>query len=100
MYKVRLDIPGVPESDQSNGPTTLGPGDTETLSFLAFGGFLTPQTAKDVGPGKIIMRVKGTVSYNEIFGDPHDFEVLSRYSYRLQGFRHEEHPDPEDVENS
>jgi hypothetical protein len=99
VYKIRLIIPGVPESDQINGPSPLGPGDSQTMSFIPFGAFLNQSTMNDIGTGAIIMRIKGTVSYADIFGDTHVVEVLARYSPKFQIFRHEENPDPEDVGN-
>jgi len=98
VYRVTLIIPGVPQSDQIIGPSPLGPGDTQTMSFSEFGAFLTPQTIKDIGDGRIILRVSGTVSYSDIFGDPHEVPVSCRYSRTFQGFIHDETPDPEGTE--
>jgi hypothetical protein len=41
IYKISLEIPDVPQTDRSNGPCPLGPRDTQTLSFIPFGKFLT-----------------------------------------------------------
>ena len=96
QLKVWLDIPNVPRSDQILGPTTLGAGDTQTIAFVNFGACITQKTADSIRTGKIVMRVRGAISYKDVFGETHDLEVgPMRYNARHHVFRDEENPDSE-----
>jgi hypothetical protein len=96
VFKVNLDIPGVPNAEQSLGPGVLGAGDIQAIRFASFGDFLSGATMSDINTGKCVMRIKGIVTYSDVFGEPHEFFVNSRYNARTRTFRAQEQQNTEE----
>jgi hypothetical protein len=85
-FKMRLEIPGVPEGDNPTGPQVLGPGDTQHIRFAPLGSFLVSSTADGIRLGTISLRFSGTVAYDDVFGNHHTTRAEGSFHHTARVF--------------
>jgi hypothetical protein len=71
VCRIGLVIPGVPESVPPPEPFILGPGAKQAVLFETFKATLTKKTYEDIASGAIDLKIAGTVTYEDIFGESH-----------------------------
>jgi len=69
--RIGLVIPGVPESVPPRELFILGPGAAQLVLFQTFKETLTKKTYEDIASGGIDLKIAGTVTYEDIFGESH-----------------------------
>ena len=90
-FEISLEIPGVPNSIPPQAPITIGAGETQSLCFPRFAEFLTRETGEGIARGKIPLKFRGSVTYDDVFEDPHTFRCGGTFDHRTGTFRMDEH---------
>jgi hypothetical protein len=86
MFEARLEIPGVPITEQKLGPVVVGPGAKQAIKFNPFGTFLTQETGQGILNGTISMRFRAEVTYTDMFNESHASKHLGVFNAKTRTF--------------
>jgi hypothetical protein len=73
------------------GPITLGPNDTQRITFERFGNWMTQDTAVQIFGGKVLLQFFAEVTYEDIFGVGHFSRYYGTWNHETRAFRLDKH---------